>query len=118
MKMIPVITFALFTVIAAHGQLGPAKHKPETTAQKKPEPPAPTEHKISTHTSITTNLPNAFVAPNARFNGIAVQAVKSGRPLQMINPCAPAEFGNGEANVSRDPRTGQQQGLKLFVVKF
>ena len=118
MKIIPLVACSFITILSAHAQLGPAEHKPARTLPPKPEPPAPVQPHLTSHTIITTNTPNAFVAPNAKFAGAVVQAVKGGQPLQMINPLAPEKFGDGQANVSRDPATGRAQGLKLFMVRF
>lgn len=118
MKIIPILACSFITILSAHAQLGPAQHKQVPTLPAKPAPPAPVQPQLTYHTTIATNMLNAFVAPNAKFDGATVQAVKSGQPLQMINPCAPEKFGDGQANVSRDPATGRAQGLKLFVVRF
>ena len=55
-----------------------------------------------------------------RVDGAAVRAVRSGHPLQMINPGAPAEYGSGQEVVRHEPNDPYQgaQGIKLFVVEF
>jgi hypothetical protein len=57
------------------------------------------------------------------FSGSVVQGVRSGNLLQMVNPFAPASYGYGEENVTRDPVPGdpsthQVTGLKLFALDF
>jgi hypothetical protein len=51
------------------------------------------------------------------YSGILVQAAKS-NPLQLINPFAPANYGDGEANVVRHFVTGEVEGLKLWRISF
>lgn len=55
-----------------------------------------------------------------RTDGVVVRAVRSGHPLQMINPGAPTEYGNGQDTVRHEANDPYQrpQGIKLFVVEF
>ncbi len=62
--------------------------------------------------------PPAAAQAKARYQGIAADVARTGKPLQMINPVAPEEFGTGELNVTRDFTTGRVNGLKLFAVNF
>lgn len=55
--------------------------------------------------------------PGIEYSGIFVQAAKS-NPLQLINPFAPATYGNGEANVVRNLITREVEGLKLWRISF
>ena len=50
-------------------------------------------------------------------NGILVQAARS-NPLQLINPFAPAKYGDGEANILRKLSTKEVEGLKLWQISF
>ena len=64
----------------------------------------------------------ATIAP-ARVDGSLVRTVKAvryGNPLQMINPDAPAEYGDGREVTRHDVDDPFQrpQGLKLFAVEF
>ncbi len=59
------------------------------------------------------------VAPQ-RVDGGLVRAYRSGNPLQMINPAAPAEYGDGR-DVTRhdvDDPFQRPQGLRLFAFDF
>jgi hypothetical protein len=63
------------------------------------------------------------VNKKVNFSGSVVQGVRSGNILQMVNPFAPASYGYGELNVTRDtvtgdPSTHQVTGLKLFALDF
>jgi hypothetical protein len=55
-----------------------------------------------------------------RVDGAVVRAVRSGHPLQMINPGAPAEYGNGQDMVRHEADDPYQrpQGIKLFAIEF
>jgi hypothetical protein len=55
--------------------------------------------------------------PGVEYSGILVQALRS-NPLQLINPFAPAKYGDGEANILRHLRTREVEGLKLWQISF
>ena len=59
-------------------------------------------------------------APRSNIDGSVTRAARSGNPLQMVNPLAPAEYGDGSDVTRRDPEDPFQrpQGLRLFVVNF
>ena len=48
---------------------------------------------------------------------LLVQAARS-NPLQLINPFAPAKYGDGEANILRKLSTKEVEGLKLWQISF
>ena len=55
-----------------------------------------------------------------RVDGGFVRAYRSGNPLQMVNPAAPAEYGDGR-DVTRhevDDPFQRPQGLRLFAFDF
>ncbi len=62
--------------------------------------------------------PNEIVVGKLTYSGIAVAAVKTGKPLQLLNPLAPPEYGLPEDNVVRDPITRNVSGLKIFSIRF
>ena len=53
-------------------------------------------------------------------DGSVVRAVRSGQPLQMVNPFAPANFGDGSDMVRREPEDPEQRprGFKLLAFQF
>ena len=53
-----------------------------------------------------------------KYGGIAVQIRHAENPLQLINPFAPAEYGEPEADLPHDPVTGRRTGLVLFSFRF
>ncbi len=58
------------------------------------------------------------ITPSAR-GGVIFTAVRNGNPLQMLNPAAPARYGNAQEHVSYDPKDpGKPKGIKLFEWTF
>ena len=53
------------------------------------------------------------------ISGIVAQAFKMKKPLQMINPHAPAKYGNGQENVSWDPdKPEKPKGIILLGIQW
>ncbi len=63
---------------------------------------------------------NAPVKLRPRADGSIPRAIRSGKPLQMVNPAAPAEYGDGRDMVRREADDPYQRprGFKFFVVEF
>jgi hypothetical protein len=81
----------------------------------------PTPHISNPATVLIPPLkPNeiAGTSPAITYSGVLVQAVKTDNPLQLINPFAPARYGNGGDNVDHDIITGKENGLKFFSIGF
>ena len=58
------------------------------------------------------------VRPSAR-GGVVFTAVRNGNPIQMLNPAAPARYGNAQDHVTYDPQNpGKPKGIKLFEWTF
>jgi hypothetical protein len=55
---------------------------------------------------------------NERYSGVLVDMARSQRPVRMLNPFRAENSGKDTANVLRDPRTGQAQGLALLSIRF
>jgi hypothetical protein len=62
--------------------------------------------------------PNELQRGKILYSGIAVEAAKKRRGLQLFNPKAPPEYGSAEDNVARDPINGRVTGLKIFAIRF
>ena len=75
--------------------------------------------------------PNEIMQGHLIYSGIAVQLVKTRKPLQLINPLAAPEYGSPEDNLMRDPirglpennimdapLKGEAAGWKLFSIRF
>ena len=65
--------------------------------------------------TITTSTPQG-----TRIDGSVTRAARSGNPLQMINPFAPKQYGDGTDVTRHEPDDAFQrpEGLKLFAVEF
>lgn len=62
--------------------------------------------------------PNRVMGRKTNVSGALVTVAKARYPLQVISPAAPAEYGDGYANVARDPATGQADGIILLAIEF
>ena len=75
--------------------------------------------------SIATQQRNAVkIIPTPPVDGAVQKAIRSANPLQMINPFAPREYGNGEECVYHDENDNFQnrnnhdshpKGIRLFA---
>lgn len=64
---------------------------------------------------------NTSIAPVTPPTGGAIpRAVRSGNPLQLLNPLAPAEYGSGHDVVRHDDDDPYQRprGIKLVTFQF
>src|SRR5262245_16955446 len=50
--------------------------------------------------------------------GVIPQALGARNPLQLINPFAPPEYGDGTQNTSLNPETGRANGIIVFGLRF
>jgi hypothetical protein len=67
--------------------------------------------------SVQSHRPAAEARP--QVTGVIPRAIRSGNPLQMLNPFAPAKYGTAEENAVLDPDVpGRGDGIKLFSVSF
>jgi hypothetical protein len=62
--------------------------------------------------------PNEIVSGKVTYSGITIEAIKTGRPFQLLNPVAPAQYGSPEDNLVRNPINNRIVGLKFFAVRF
>jgi hypothetical protein len=67
--------------------------------------------------SVQSHRPAAEARP--QVTGVTPRAIRSGNPLQMLNPLAPAKYGTAEENVVLNPdRPGKWDGIKLLGISF
>jgi hypothetical protein len=106
--------FALLAAIEANAQLtnsapapAPGPFQAQAAARAKETPAVLLQPK-----------PNEIVVGNVTYSGIVVEAVKTGKPLQLLNPVAPPIYGAPEDNVSRNLLNGKITGLKFFAIRF
>jgi hypothetical protein len=58
-------------------------------------------------------------APLVPTEGVVQVAIRQGNPMQLINPVAPARYGNGQEHVMHDPDDpGKPKGISLFAWSF
>ena len=67
--------------------------------------------------SVQSHRPAAEARP--QVTGVIPRAIRSGNPLQMLNPLAPAKYGTAEENVLLDSDApGKWNGIKLLSISF
>ena len=111
-------TACLFSVSALHAQTATTT----TTRTNRGTTVARTTSNTVTKNRRTvltrTAQPAVTLAP--RTDGVIPRAVRSGSPLQMINPFAPASYGGGQEVANHAPADpyGKPQGIKLATIDF
>ena len=108
MKTLSILLCA-FAVLAASAQTTRAERSLESISTQR--------GKGTAALSLETK-PNEILKGKVAYSGIAVQAVKTRHPLQLLNPAAPAKYGSAEDNTLRDPMNGRAFGLKLLSLRF
>lgn len=54
--------------------------------------------------------------PIVPTEGAVQMAIRTGRPIQLINPAAPAQYGSGQEHVTHDQKDpGKPKGIVLFA---
>lgn len=57
--------------------------------------------------------------PSAGVTGVVAEAMKLQKPLQMINPLAPAKYGDGHDSVTWDPDNPEKpKGIIVFGIQW
>jgi hypothetical protein len=111
--MKPILAMVvLFAALAAYSQTTPGKDSMESQIRQRLA--------IRPDESLLTLQPpkaNEIKRGDVTYSGIFIQLSKTDKPLELINPAAPPEYGSSEDNVIRDPNTGRE-GLKLFSIQF
>jgi hypothetical protein len=62
--------------------------------------------------------PPPLPEPGVRLGGLVGDALAMDQPLQLLNPLAPASYGDGTRNLSVHPTTGRAQGVTLFSFRL
>lgn len=62
--------------------------------------------------------PSRMTGDRYSVSGITVQAIKSRRVLQLLNPIAPPKYFAAAENVVREPRSGRVEGLRFLSLEF
>jgi hypothetical protein len=103
---------ALFAVLSIRAQTTPDNDSMETQIRQR----LMTRPDQSLLT-LQQEKPNEIKRGRLTYSGILVELAKTDKPLELINPAAPPEYGSSEDNVVRDPQSGRE-GLKLFSLQF
>ena len=102
----------IFTAVAAYTQATPGSDDMESQIRRglatRPD---------QSYFSVQTEKANEIKRNGVTYSGILVELAKTDKPLELINPAAPPEYGSSEDNVVRDDK-GEQRGLKLFSINF
>jgi len=100
----------LAAALVTLGQPAPAAGRPESLSSHS----ASFEHR---HHGRQTHRPETPHSQNT--SGVIPRVIRSGNPLQMLNPLAPARYGAAEENVLLDPDApGKANGINLFSLSF
>jgi len=112
--------FGGFAVMAQTNNAPLAKGPATNSAPVQSSQSLQAQASVRTPPTITLNQakPNEIIRGKASYSGIAVEAAKKRKLLQLINPAAPAEYGSPEDNLVRDPINGRVEGLKIFAIRF
>ena len=65
-----------------------------------------------------SSSPSKVTRGKITYSGTAVQAVRTRQPLQLVNPAAPARYGDGYLHLVTGPTTSWASGWKLFSLSF
>ena len=115
-----ILTIGLSAAASAQTQAASKTSRNNSTATATGTATGTISRRNSRFTKQTTNSGNTIYARPAQVDGAAVRAVRSGNPLQMINPFAPASYGDGHDVTRREPSDPYQrpEGIKLVTVEF
>lgn len=104
----------LITIGLIAGMLASGQNVHATTPLQRFERTATFTHR---HRAVETQPSQLELRPEVA--GVIPRAIRGGRPLQMLNPFAPAKYGTAEENVVLDPDVpGRANGIKLFSFTF
>ena len=62
--------------------------------------------------------PNELRLGKVTVSGSLVEVAKTRKPLQLVNPWAPREYGESQDNTTFSPITKQATGWKLFAIEY
>jgi hypothetical protein len=118
MKAICALFFALtITVVRAQSTNAPTNTEPPLNVDQW-SLSGFTMHPEQTPLLMLPEKPNELRLGKVALSGIAVEAVKTDNPIQLINPWAPREYGESQDNATFSLITNQVTGWKLFAFEF
>jgi hypothetical protein len=74
--------------------------------------------KVERYVQFQSSTLNKVFGVNVQYTGVLPLIRKADRPLQLINPFAPARYGDAFENVSINPLTGRPEGIVIFAIRF
>ncbi|MBI3414198.1 MAG: hypothetical protein HY043_02580 [Verrucomicrobia bacterium] len=110
MKAILILALALaLSVVNSRGQANQAEVSNQTQIPAK---------KKSAPALLAPDSPALRAVPRkVIFGGALVRLAKTDKPLQLINPFAPARYGSGLNDLVVDPATGKALGISLLSIR-
>lgn len=123
MKVAIILSAVLGLCSFGFGQTAPPAAVPASTSataqiQSRRDAPPLTNDEIAAVARFQSNTVTRVLGVSVRVDGVIPQAVRTGHPLQLINPFAPPEYGNGFQNVTVDPESGRANGIRFLGIKF
>ena len=82
------------------------------------EAPIISAEKVARYVRFQTGVVSRAFGINVSYGGVVPMLYRADNPLQLINPFAPARYGNGFDNASINPITGRIEGVNIFAIKF
>ena len=90
---------------------------PQVSPEAGVQPATIRSPKLELRVAKPSNVVQSKNYPGIDYSGILVQSLKS-NPLQLFNPFAPIQYGDGEANTFCNLITGRAEGLKVLSIRF
>jgi len=113
-----VVLLTLFSGLTVWAQSTNAVATNSTPAQPSQSLQTQTTGRMQPAISFGQLKPNEMMSGKVLCSGIVVEAVKTRKPLQLISPLAPPEYGTPEDNLVRGPINSRIRGLKIFAIRF
>jgi hypothetical protein len=82
------------------------------------ELPVLSPEQVERYVTFQTRTLNRMFGVSIQYDGMLPQLRRADRPLQMLNPFAPARYGGGFDNLSVNPSYGRGEGINLFAIRF
>lgn len=99
------------------GLLAPAGRAGETNSLTgKTAPTVTTEPKLDR--KIVDLIPPPPLMRPAKVGGVTGKVIGSPNRLQLLNPLAPPEYGDGTDSLSINPTTGRAEGVNLITFRL
>lgn len=113
------LPLALFTASLV-AQTTPVTNAPAQSQQAdlRREIPGLTTEQLVSLVNLQTSTAGRILGLNLQADGALPQLLRARNPIHILNPFAPASYGNGFDNLSYDPRTRRGEGIAFLRIKF